>query len=306
MGDGAEFDAIRRLLAVWGADARGIGDDGAVLAIPAGEQLVASTDATIEDVHFRRPWLTPIEIGARAAAAALSDLAAMAAEPRGLLVAVGLPPDWRGELDELARGIASTASEVGCPIVGGNISLAPALSLTLTVLGSSRAPLHRSGALPGDIIFVTGRLGGSGAALDALLAGAVPANEHRARFAAPRPRIREARWLAAAGARAAIDISDGLLADAAHLAAASNVSIMIDRARLPLVPGTDGDRALTSGEEYELLVAIPPSARVDVQEFMARFSIPLTEIGAVIAKRDQRVISGEFESAQGGHDHLAG
>ncbi|MFL5606761.1 MAG: AIR synthase related protein, partial [Gemmatimonadaceae bacterium] len=98
LGPGAEFDAIRDMLAQWGDRARGIGDDAATLDVPRGEMLVASTDASVEGVHFMRDWLSPGEIGGRAAAAALSDLAAMAARPLGLLLAFGVPDDWRGQL----------------------------------------------------------------------------------------------------------------------------------------------------------------------------------------------------------------
>ena len=105
LGDGAEFDAIREMLAQWGDRAHGIGDDAAVLDVPPGEQLVTSTDASVEGVHFKRDWLSPVEIGGRATAAALSDLAAMAATPLGLLLALGVPDDWREELPELAGGV---------------------------------------------------------------------------------------------------------------------------------------------------------------------------------------------------------
>ena len=146
LGAGDEFDAIRAMLREWGARAVGIGDDAAVLAAPVGERLVASIDASVEGVHFRRDWLTAQEIGARATAAALSDLAAMAAAPLGLLLALGLPREWRRELDAIARGVGEMASSVGCPIVGGNVTRASELSLTITVLGSSARPLGRDGA----------------------------------------------------------------------------------------------------------------------------------------------------------------
>src|SRR5712664_3042862 len=110
LGHGAEFDAIREMLAQWGDHARGIGDDAAVLDVPAGEQLVTSTDASVEGVHFRRDWLLPAEIGERATAAALSDLAAMAATPLGLLLALGVPDDWREELARLAGGVGVVAA----------------------------------------------------------------------------------------------------------------------------------------------------------------------------------------------------
>ena len=305
MGEGAEFDAIRQMLAEWGPHASGIGDDAAVIAMPAGEQLVASTDATVEYVHFRRDWMSPEEIGGRAAAAALSDLAAMGATPRGLLLALGVPESWRGGLEQLARGVGRVAALAGCPIVGGNISAARDLSLTITVLGSAVTPVTRSGARAGDILFVTGRLGGPGAALRSLLAGESPAAHHRARFVAPVPRLREALWLVARGARAAIDISDGLLADAAHLAHASGVSLSLDERAIPCVAGSTVPDAVASGEEYELLVAVPAECAMDTAAFGREFGVELTAIGVVVAAGVRPVLwRGPAAGAARGHDHL--
>ncbi|MDB4889587.1 MAG: thiamine-monophosphate kinase [Gemmatimonadetes bacterium] len=305
MGDGAEFDAIRRLLDIWGSNASGIGDDAAIVDVPSGERLVVSTDASVENVHFRREWLTAEEIGGRAAAAALSDLAAMAATPRGLLLALALPDDWRTELDALARGVGNVASTARCPIIGGNITLASELSLTLTVLGSAVVPLERRGAIIGDDIYVTGRLGGPGAALKSWLGGATPSPEHRARFASPAPRLREARWLASLGAHASIDISDGLLGDAAHLARASHVSIVLDERAIPCVDGVMLDDACVSGEEYELLVAMPHDASIDTDAFEREFGLPITRVGSVVssAQGTVRFVGGLVPTSRG-HDHL--
>ena len=306
LGAGTEFDAIRAMLRVWGATATGIGDDAAVVSVPAGESLVASTDASFEHVHFRRGWLTAREIGARATAAALSDLAAMAATPAGLLLALGVPPAWRGDLESLAHGVGETAAAAQCPIVGGNVTRAGELSLTITVLGTSARPLERSGARAGDTLFVTGELGGPGAALDALLRGATPRDVDRARFAAPRPRIAEARWLARYGARAAIDVSDGLVADGGHLAAASDVHVVIDLASLPCLDGIAPESAASSGEEYELLVAFPPDAHPDAVAFRARFGLALTPVGHVVAGRGVSLErGGDRVDLPRGHDHLS-
>jgi len=119
LGPGAEFDAIRTLLAAWGPRARGIGDDGAVLDVPPGSKLVVSTDTTVEHVHFRREWLTPEGIGWRATMAALSDLAAMAAAPLGVLLALTVPTAWREALTPIAHGIGEAAAHGDIPIVGG-------------------------------------------------------------------------------------------------------------------------------------------------------------------------------------------
>ena len=306
LGAGVEFDAIRAMLGVWGAQATGIGDDAAVLPLPEGEALVASTDASVEHVHFRRDWLTAREIGARAAAAALSDLAAMAAAPAGLLLALGVPASWRSELDALAHGVGEVAAAVQCPIVGGNVTRAGELSLTITVLGTSRHPLVRSGARAGDALYVTGVLGGAGAALDALLRGVTPRDVDRARFAAPRPRIAEGRWLAERGASAAIDVSDGLVADAGHLAAASGVCVVIDLPSLPCIDGITPEGAASSGEEYELLVAFASDARPDTDEFSARFGIPLTRVGHVTQGHGVRLErGGDRVDLPPGHDHLS-
>jgi thiamine-monophosphate kinase len=306
LGGGAEFDAIRAMLHEWGARATGIGDDAAVLDMPVGEKVVASTDASVEGVHFRREWLSAGEIGARAATAALSDLAAMGAAPLGLLLALALPERWDPEIAELARGVGASAERAGCPIVGGNVTRATELSLTITVLGRAERPLRRSGARVGDNVYVTGRLGGPGAALRALNSGRVAVSEHMRRFASPQARIAESRWLADAGASAAIDISDGLGADAAHLARASRVSIVLDASRIPCVDGVGPGEALASGEEYELVVTFPGDAAPDDAAFERRFRIPLTRIGAVRGSGSEPVqVNGARVDPARGHDHLS-
>ena len=306
LGGRREFDIIRSMLGVWGPHAHGIGDDAAVLTVPAGQRLVASTDASVEGVHFRREWLSPREIGARAAAAALSDLAAMAATPLGLLLALALPQSWLPEIEEVAQGVGEMASRTRCPIVGGNLARADVLSLTITVLGSAASPLTRAGARAGDALYVTGLLGGSVSALQALTRGTPVRDTDRMRFAAPRPRIDEARWLAERGATAAIDVSDGLLADAGHLAAASAVAIELDPARYPCVEGVTPAVAAWSGEEYELLVAFPSNLIPDAEAFRERFGLPLTAIGRVTQGEGVRergsAVRVEFPM---GHDHFS-
>ena len=306
LGGGREFDVIRELLDEWGAAAHGIGDDAAVLQLPAGQRLVVSTDASVERVHFRREWLTAEEVGARAATAAMSDLAAMAATPVGLLLALAVPIGWDRSLREVARGVGRTAARAGCPIVGGNLSRASELSLTITVLGTAAHPVSRRGACAGDAIFVTGRLGGPGAALLAFRDGTTPNAEHRARFAAPAPRLGAGRWLAERSAHAAIDVSDGLIGDAAHLALASGVSITLDERAIPCLPGVSVKDALVSGEEYELLVALPGGATIDCGEFEQTFGIPLTRIGTATAAGTPsvRFLHGRTDNPRG-HDHLA-
>ena len=305
MGPGAEFDAIRAMVERWGDRARDIGDDAAILSIPRGEHVIASVDTVMEDRHFRAEWLTPREIGFRAVMAALSDLAAMAAQPTGILVALALPPRWLPAIIELADGIGEAAAVSGTVVVGGNTSAADALSITTTALGTAYAPLRRSGLRGGDAIYVTGQFGGPGAAVAAWRRGETPATAHRERFAYPRARLREARWLAERGATSAIDISDGLTADLAHLAAASGVGLDVDLARLPLMAGVSDLEAAASGEEYELAVGTPND--LDVAEFAERFGIPLTCIGQASRAHDGVLLSrgGARVANPRGHDHLS-
>jgi thiamine-monophosphate kinase len=281
--DGAEFDLLRGMLVRWGPLAGGIGDDAAILSAASSGSLVMSTDASVENVHFRRGWLEPREIGYRATAAALSDLAAMAATPIGILVALTLPDDWRKDIDDIADGIGEAVHGSSTRIAGGDLSEGRDLALTITVLGTAESPLRRSGARAGDRVYVTGELGGPAAALSALSEKRVPSVEHRARFAHPVPRIREAQWLARHGASAATDISDGLAADLANIAAASGVSISLSLDRIPTMPGVGGRDAAGSGEEYELAVTSPGA--LDTAAFTSEFGLRLTEVGAVEAGR---------------------
>lgn len=303
LGPGREFDAIRELLARWGSRATGIGDDAAVVQLPRGDALVASVDSTVEGRHFRRDWLSAREIGYRATTAALSDLAAMAARPTGILVALTVPDSWRAELLEIADGIAEAVDQTRSKILGGNLTSGTELSITTTVLGSAYAPLTRGGARVGDAVYVTGRLGGAGAELDALLRSAPP-TAHRSRFVHPVARIHEALWLADHGASSAIDISDGLAADARHLASASNASLELDDGLIPCSNGVSVERALESGEEYELLVTSPRA--FDAAEFESRFGIPLTRIGAVTSGAAGAVkIFGARVAGAVGYDHFS-
>jgi thiamine-monophosphate kinase len=308
MGEGAEFDRIRKLLSHFGSQAEGIGDDAAVLRIPPGEQLVASVDVAVEAVHFRAGWLEPDEIAWRAMHAALSDLAAMGATPRGVLLSWTLPPDRLQWLDAIAKGSAAAARAAEVPIVGGNLSKGDTLTLSTTVMGSAAHPVSRAGAQVGDRCYVTGRLGGPLAALRAWLAGTQPSAAARERFAHPVARLREGRWLAGAGATAIIDISDGLLADAGHLAAASGVTLAFASALVPVHPDSVHADAISSGEEYELLITAPS---IDCAQFERELGTTLTAIGEVrYAEGAPRV---QFDTpidisrvdSPRGHDHFS-
>jgi len=314
LGPGAEFDAVRALLARWGDRAIGIGDDGAVLDVPSGSRLVVSTDSTVEEVHFREAWLTAEEIGWRATTAALSDLAAMGAAPLGVLLALTVPARWRARLDRMAEGIGAAVAAHGAPIVGGDVTDGDRLALAVTVLGHTAAPLTRAGARAGDTLFVTGRLGGPRAALGAWLGGKVPDAAARARFVHPEARIAEGQWLAAHGATAAIDISDGLAGDAAHVAAASGLRCVLALDTIPFVAGTEPLGALASGEEYELLVAVPANAAASLATDFSKANrgLALTAVGHFEACPPAEV--GTVVAEQGGtrtplprsYDHFAG
>jgi thiamine-monophosphate kinase len=289
LGPGAEFDRIRNIIDRLGAHAVGLGDDCGL--VEQGDGFLAlSTDVSVEGAHFRLDWITFEEVGWRAAAAALSDLAAEAAEPLGLLCAVTMPRSSpESELLEVMTGVGNAARAVGTYLVGGDLSSGPVWSLAVTVVGRTPQPVTRSGAEAGDGLWVTGTLGGARAALHAWLSAREPAPRARTRFAHPEPRIAAGRWLAKHGASAMIDLSDSLSGDAWHLAAASQLGVTIDLDLLPVAPEVrhearmlgipDGQFAAEGGEDYELLVSMPESfAAADA--FASDCGIPITRIGA--------------------------
>jgi thiamine-monophosphate kinase len=309
-----EFELIERFARPFtrGEGVRiGIGDDAAVLRLPPGQDLVATVDAVVEGVHFT-PSFGPEEIGWKALAVNLSDLAAMGARPLWALVALATPPAADpARLARVGRGIAACARRHGLSVVGGNVTAARQLSLTVTVLGAVRPgrALVRSGGRPGDLLVVSGTLGD--AALG-LLPGAAPGP--RARQRRPRPRLELGRG-AVGIARAAIDISDGLLQDLGHLCAACGVGARVEVERLPLSPAyraaTRGGRdpfegALSGGEDYELLLAVPPSRLQALQRAARGARTRVTVVGVLEDRPGVRVVRGgrPFHPRRTGHDHL--
>jgi thiamine-monophosphate kinase len=285
LGPGREFERIRTLLAdLPAAPGVRVGpgeDDAAVLA----DGLVLSTDLSIEGVHFRLDWITAEEAGWRAAMAALSDLAAMAAAPVGILASVAVPGDGDLALPVMA-GVRGAASRVGAPLLGGDLTRSPGpVVVDLTVVGRTEAPLLRRGARVGDEVWVTGRLGWAAAAVRDWLQDRSPIPAAREAFLRPTPRIAEAQWLVAAGATAGLDLSDGLAGDAGHLAAASGVAILLEaRALAGLAPpGLEGlDLTLHGGEDYELVVTAPPGCLGPrVEEFVKKFHLSVSRVGTV-------------------------
>jgi len=301
----------------------GIGDDAAVWQPSRSHRSAITTDAFVDGVHFLRAAMAPHEIGMHAAAAALSDLAAMGARPLLVTVALGFPPDLRPEeLRGLYEGMAAVCTRCGAGIAGGDLVRAPALTLAVTAVGEVRSSnvKRRTGAKIGDVLAVTGPLGAARAGLHLLhdpqaLTGAL-AEEAIAAFRRPLPRWREGMWLAASvHVHAMMDLSDGLSTDLHRLAEASGRGIMVES--IPVAPsaqamalrrGEDPEGyALAGGDDYELLVAVAPRAFPYLaSRFRARFGRPLLPVGRVDAESGvrRRTDSGIVPLASTGWDHL--
>jgi thiamine-monophosphate kinase len=312
LGPGREFDRLRAIFARLGAAAAELGDDCALLRL-GDTTLAVSIDCSLEGVHFRTDWLTFEEIGWRAAAAALSDLAADGAEPLGVLVSLGMPGNRQratGNVDpgvEIMAGVGAAAQSVGAKVLGGDLVKSETYLVDVCVLGPARRPVRRAGAREGDGLWVTGRLGGAALALAGFRAGTRPGGALGRRYARPEPRVAAGRWLAAHGATAMLDVSDGLAADAGHLAAASGVGLEIALGRLPCWDGVAPLAAAASGEEFELLMTLPSTfGDTDAAAFRADFSLELTRIGACFRGAGVRLLEGNTPVAlPAGYDHFA-
>ena len=292
-----EFDRLREIFARLGPRAGELGDDCALVPL-GGTTLALSIDCSIEGIHFRTDWLTFAEIGWRSTAAALSDLAAEGAEPVGVLVSLGLP----GGTDHSAAimdGVADAAQSVGAKVLGGDLVRAEQCLVDVCVVGTAERPVRRAGARAGDGVWVTGRLGGAALALAGYRSDTRPGGPLGRRYSHPEPRISAGRWLAAHGATAMIDISDGLAADAGHLATASAVGLEIGLERLPCWDGVAPLTAAASGEEFELLVTLPAS-------FAGKPDFELTRIGECTRGGGVRLLEGNTPVAlPAGYDHFA-
>lgn len=335
MRDSPEFnliDAIRGRLAERGAlgaaDATGRlrvgpGDDAAV-TVPGGA-TATTVDAVVDGVHFRSSWCPPMSVGRKAMATALSDLAAMGAEPGEAYVWLGRP-EWLGEEDvlDLCEGLAVVAEREDVVVAGGDITAAGELAVSVTAVGHAAEPddfVRRDGAQPGDVLCVTGPLGGSAAGLMVLehpdltdrISAAADVAVSQCQLD-PRPRLAAGRALAAGGVSAMVDISDGLGADAEQLAAASEVAIEVELARVPTAEGLaevaeaagrDAFEILIGGEDYELLAAVPRSALEGAAAAVAEAGGTLAEIGRVERGRGVRLrLPGGRSLPPGGYDQL--
>ncbi|MDQ1604434.1 MAG: thiamine-monophosphate kinase [Actinomycetota bacterium] len=247
----------------------GPGDDAAVVAAPDG-RVVASTDMLVEGRHFRRDWSEPYDVGRKAAAANLADIAAMGARATALLVALAVPEDLPADwVLSLADGLRDEAAEVGAPVAGGDVVRSGVITVSVTALGTleGRDPVTRAGAQPGQLVAVAGRLGWAAAGFAVLSRGfrspRVLVEAHRR----PAPPYDEGPRAAELGATAMIDISDSLVADLGHVAAASGVRIDVESAAFHVPPAfTDTARALSAdpmawllagGEDHALAACFP-------------------------------------------------
>jgi len=310
ISDLGEFGLIGRItarLAARPSTLLGPGDDAALVAVPDG-RVVATTDVLVEGRHFRRDWSSAVDVGHRAAAANLADIAAMGATPSALLVAFCAPADLDvGWAEGLTDGLAAEAELAGAAVVGGDMSASPVLTIAVTALGDlgGRAPVLRSGARPGDIVALAGRIGYAAAGYAALCRGfrtpRVLVDAHR------RPVVEYGAGPAAAdaGATSMLDVSDGLLADAGHIATASRVGIDLQRSAFE-VPDVMADAAralgvdpytwiLAGGDDHALLATFPPDATLPPG---------WRQIGTVGAAGGVTVDGKRYEDGPAGWDHF--
>jgi thiamine-monophosphate kinase len=280
----------------------GIGDDCALLRPRAGEELAVTTDLSIEGRHFRLDWHPPESVGHRTLARGLSDLAAMGAKPVAAFLSLGLPRELtvsagrsrgsRAWVERFLDGLLALASEHGVPLAGGDLAESPVAIADIVLTGAvpQDEALLRSGAKPGDRIYVTGSLGGAAAELATLEQSPqsfakVTRTGKAAPHLFPQPRLAQGIWLRKRGlASAAMDLSDGLSTDLAHLCEESGVAAEVDAAALPLGAGATLAMALHGGEDYELLFTAPPSARMP-REIAG---VAITAIGRILLKKGRR------------------
>ncbi|MBE0596693.1 MAG: thiamine-phosphate kinase [Desulfuromonadales bacterium] len=301
----------------------GIGDDCAALEIPPGELLLTTTDLLLEQVHFRREWTDWHRLGRKSVAVNVSDIAAMGGTPRYLFLALALPADLEvTALDAFIDGFLAAAADYGASLAGGDTCRSPGpLLISVTAEGSVPAGelVGRSGARPGDAIYVSGTLGDSALALRQLLAGEAPEAFLAERHHNPSARTGLGRALAAARlATAMVDLSDGLVADLGHLLTASGVGGRVATASLPLSPAFRAalaaepallELALAGGEDYELLFTVPPERAAELPPLAAQLGLALTRVGELTSGPGLVLVDAQRQErtpGRGGFDHFAG
>ncbi len=309
----SEFQLIERFLKPFRSRGQGVvlgpGDDCAVLRGSPGTDLCVTTDALVEGVHFDPKVFSSADIGHKALAVNLSDLAAMGAAPRWFVCSIACRPDDIARLAGIARGMASLAARTGIVLAGGNFTRAEALSIHITAGGEvprGRA-LTRSGARPGDLLYVTGTLGDASLALALSSIGRKP-GQLLSRQLRPEPRL-EAGQLALQYARAAIDLSDGLLQDLSHVMEASGVGARLDARLVPVSRSfkdlaANLDLALSGGEDYELLLCVPPSKSQAFEQACAKARLKVTLVGKAVSGR-KLTVDHAPHLRHWGHDHFA-
>ncbi|HEX8812143.1 MAG TPA: thiamine-phosphate kinase [Terracidiphilus sp.] len=289
---------------------QGIGDDCAVLELPRGQEVLITTDFTLEEVHFRREWHPADSVGHRCLARGLSDIAAMGGLPHAAFLSLALPAelpqDW---VDRFMAGLLKLAARFSLPLAGGDTAQSPdRVVADIVVLGSvpkGKAVL-RSGARAGDLLYVTGSLGSSAASLNQLREGKKLRPKSNPRHFYPEPRLAVGQFLRKKNlASAMIDISDGLSTDLGHLCEESGAGVVLSAEALPAVHGTDGLRfALHGGDDYELLFTAHPNRRIPKQIA----GVPVTRIGEMVQVRQMKLArpNGKMETLKpAGWEHFS-
>jgi thiamine-monophosphate kinase len=299
----SESELIAALTAVFkSSDLRvliGIGDDGAVIA-PSQNKSVLAADMAVEGVHFNRKWSTLHEIGAKITAANLADVYAMGGDPKYLLVSAGLTADFGiAEITELAKGIADEAALVGASVVGGDISRAEQLVISISVFGEVENPITRSGAKIGDSVIISGLPGKSAAGLIQLQSGVTDSSFVSAH---KKPVVNYQLAKKFREVSAMCDVSDGLLSELSHIASASDVGIELDSKLIEEIPGFNELKAATNGDVWELVLA-----GGEDHVFVATTSTDIPEgahvIGKVVSGKEVKV-SGVSELPATGFRHF--
>lgn len=319
--DLGEFPFLRRLRDRLPIDPRvilGVGDDCAAINLPGTSLL--TTDTLVENVHFQRKWTSFSRLGAKAFAVNASDIIAMGGVPNFVLLSVSIPPeDTVEDLESFFDGFLAATAERNVALIGGNMSAAPCLMVSVTLLGHvPHGIVTRSGAQPGDDLYVTGTLGDAALGLQLFQNGQSDtlAQQVQARFLCPTVRYEVSLTLASKNVPTAmLDVSDGLLQDLGHMCEESHTGAVIEAARLPLSEGYVAilgpdvwDLALTGGEDYELLFSAPVAHRPLLQTVTQTCQCPVTRIGTIVPEAEGITVldaaGRAYLPTHTGHDHF--